>query len=140
MNIPSCLSQEVHPSLSVILQDRLFADLTLNVGNSDTGGSDYSGNSSDIDIVFTGVFAGFETDFIDTYAPKVGVEVSLLIITTRFSVISYFQNGNVTIRGLPEIGIGIINKATISYGYGFSPHKNNLKNVSNHRLKLTVFL
>lgn len=140
INISFCLSQEVRPSLGVIVQDRFFADFTLNVGQSTDGGPDFSGNSSDIDIASVAGFAGFETDFIETYAPKVGVEVSLLILTGRFSVISYFQKGDVTIRALPEIGLGIINKFNVSYGYGFSPHKNNLENVSNHRLKLTFFL
>ncbi len=137
INTCVCLSQDFNPSLSLIWQDRIFADFTLNVGKN---AIDHSLGGSGEDIAAKAGFVGFETDFRETYAPKVGVEATFLILTGRFSVISYFQKGDVTIRALPEIGLGFVNNFNISYGYGFSPHKNNLQNVSNHRLKLTIFL
>lgn len=139
-NISVCLSQKLNPSLGLIWQDRLFADVTLNIGDSfDT---DYSpgGGEKSIHLFAKVAFVGFETDFRETYAPKVGVELSFMVLTGRFSIVSYFQQGDMTIRTLPELGIGLINDFNISYGYGFSLHTNDLMHVSNHRLKFTYFL
>ena len=84
---------------------------------------------------------GLESSFrSDNYmiAPKIGYEFSGLLFCLRANALSYFQNGDIDLRILPEIGLSLSGAMNLCYGYNIHIYKDKINDVSNHRISLTI--
>ncbi|MCB0463766.1 MAG: hypothetical protein KDC81_13780 [Flavobacteriaceae bacterium] len=125
-------------SSGIILQSNLFADVNIIAGK-------VAVENSKIPIVgVTGFRIGFESNFRSdenyTIAPKLGYEISATVFSMRLSTVNYFQNDKSEFRLLPEIGFSYLGFINLTYGYGIAFNNGNLRNVSNHRLSLSINL
>ena len=122
-------------SPGVILQKDVYAELNVIVGKviNDPVMCGISGFR-------IGVESNLRSNSNFTIAPKIGYEVSLVFFSGRISAINYFQNGNSSFRITPEIGFSLASIVNLTYGYGIKFETNNINDLSQHRLSLTVNL
>jgi hypothetical protein len=74
------------------------------------------------------------------YAPKLGFEVSTMLISLRGNAIAYIDDGKTDLRLLPEIGLSLLGLANLNYGYGAPLLKFEATAATRHRISLTVNL
>ncbi|WP_157446964.1 hypothetical protein [Cytophaga aurantiaca] len=82
------------------------------------------------------VFNGAKINF----APKIGYELSSMLLCFRVSEINYLHDKSVDIRLLPEIGFDFVTFANICYGYNIHIGGDKYNAISNHRVTLTFNL
>jgi hypothetical protein len=122
-------------SPGVIFQRQTFGELNILIGRyeSSTGGN-----------AFGGVRIGAESNFKNwndhIFAPKIGVELSGMVICMRATALTYFHNGDTQFRLLPELGISFLGFANLTYGYNFNLSKVDINGISNHRVCLSINL
>ena len=122
-------------SPGVIFQKQTFGELNLLVGrySSETGGN-----------AFAGVRLGAETNFRNgsenIWAPKVGVELSGMVICMRATTLYYISGPDTQWRFLPELGISFLGFANLTYGYNFKLSGDPIDGIINHRVCLSINL
>lgn len=86
-----------------------------------------------------GVEVNFNKDrFI--YAPKVGYELSGLLLAVRGNAVGYIDNKRLDLRLLPEAGISLLGAVNLTYGYSLPVLNFKSKEVARHRITLTANL
>lgn len=119
-------------SPGIIVQRNIFLDANVLIGKT------FSNLNSKIPIVgIQGIRIGLETDCNNTFAPKIGYELTPMIYTLRLSAINYFQNDNTEFRIIPEIGLSFYSWINLTYGYGISLNNGNISDIGHHRIALT---
>ncbi len=93
---------------------------------------------------FGGVRFGFESNLKqginNIIAPKIGLEISGMLICLRITAINYFQNHKNQFTLLPEFGISYMGFVNLTYGYNIFMSKNNFIDIGSHRICLTFNL
>jgi hypothetical protein len=122
-------------SPGIIAQRQAFGELNVLIGRyeSSTGGNAFGG-------VRIGAESNFKSGSDQIFAPKIGVELSGLIVCMRATALTYFYNGDVQFRLLPELGISFLGFANLTYGYNFNLSKVEINGISNHRICLSINL
>lgn len=119
-------------SPGVIVQENVFNEFNIIIGTV---------SSQNWTVGIVGTRIGFESnfkydkDFI--IAPKVGYEISMILVSLRLSAANYFQNKESEFRIIPEMGLSFGGAINLTYGYGFSLNHSDINGLSNHRLSLT---
>ena len=86
---------------------------------------------------------GVESNFNPTkfiYAPKIGYEISGLLIAMRASTIGYIEKGKLDLRILPELGTSLLGAVNLTYGYNIPLKTFRATDVTKHRVTLTANL
>lgn len=89
--------------------------------------------------VVMGPFIGTEVVFDNpspVIAPKIGYQISTMLVCARVSEINYFHARGTDVRLLPEIGIDLVGKINLCYGYNIHVAGNQYSNISNNRITL----
>jgi hypothetical protein len=122
-------------SPGVIFQRQTFGELNILIGQyeSSTGGNAFGG-------VRIGAESNFKSGKEHIFAPKIGIELSGMVICLRATALTYFYNGDTQFRLLPELGISFLGFANLTYGYNFNLSTNELIGISNHRICLSINL
>ena len=122
-------------SPGIIFQNQTFGEINVLVGHYENS---HSGNA------FGGVRIGMESNFKrgneNIIAPKIGVELSGLVICMRATALTYFKNDEVQFNLLPELGVSFLGFANLTYGYSFNLSKVNISGISNHKICLSINL
>jgi hypothetical protein len=119
-------------SPGVSYQSQLFTELNLMYSRFD-----YSHSGSVIWGPRVGLEANFKKDrFI--LAPKVGYELSGLLLSLRGNAIGYMDEKKLDLRILPEIGTSLFGTVNLTYGYSFPLLEYKSSVVSKHRVTLTT--
>ena len=122
-------------SPGIVFQKQTFGELNLLIGrySSETGGN-----------AFGGIRLGAETNFRsgneNIWAPKVGAELSGMVICMRATTLYYISGPNIQWRFLPEIGISFLGFANLTYGYNFKLSGDPIDGIINHRVCLSINL
>ena len=122
-------------SPGVIYQRQTFGELNILIGRyeSSTGGNAFGG-------VRIGAESNFKSGNGQIFAPKIGVELSGMVLCIRATAWTYFYNGDTQFRLLPELGISFLGFANLTYGYNFNLSKTEINGISNHRICLSINL
>lgn len=84
-----------------------------------------------------GLEANFSKDrFI--YAPKVGYELSGMLIALRGNAIGYIDDKKLDLRLLPEAGLSLAGAINLTYGYSLPILNFKSPEVARHRITLTA--
>jgi hypothetical protein len=84
-----------------------------------------------------GIEANFSRDrFI--YAPKVGYELSGMLIALRGNAVGYFDDRKLDLRLLPEAGVSLAGAINLTYGYSLPILNHKSTEVARHRITLTA--
>jgi hypothetical protein len=86
---------------------------------------------------------GVESNFSPTnfiYAPKIGYELSGLLISTRANMVGYIEKDKLDLRILPELGTSFLGAVNLTYGYNIPLKAFRATDVSKHRATLTANL
>lgn len=123
-------------STGYILQENSFGELNLLIGKVvfENGKFPILGLSA----LRLGLESNFRNNENYTIAPKIGLEVSNLIVIARISIASYFQNSSSEFRIIPEIGFSLGALVNLTYGYGINLNNGNISGLSNHRLGVSI--
>jgi hypothetical protein len=70
--------------------------------------------------------------------PKVGYEFSLLILGGRISIVDYTDFKTQDIRLVPEVGISLLGRANLFYGFNIHLNENRFQEISRNRVTLSV--
>lgn len=122
-------------SPGIIFQKQTFGELNVLIGRyvSETGGN-----------AFGGVRLGAETNFKkgteNIWAPKIGLELSGMVVCMRATALYYITDQTTQWRFLPEIGISFLGFANLTYGYNFNLSHNQINGIINHRVCLSINL
>ncbi len=126
---------DVALSPGVVFQKQTFGEMNILVGRyvSETGGN-----------AFGGVRLGAETNFKkgteNIWAPKIGLELSGMVVCMRATALYYITDQTTQWRFLPEIGISFLGFANLTYGYNFNLSHNTIDGIINHRVCLSINL
>lgn len=122
-------------SPGMIFQKQTFGEINLLVGRYE---SSMTGNA------LYGIRMGAESNFRNgdqnIWAPKIGVELSGIVICMRVTTLYYVTEGNNQWRFLPELGISFLGFANLTYGYNFRLSGEPLDGIVNHRVCLSLNL
>ena len=122
-------------SPGVACQGQFFGELNLLGGRYV---SEMTGNA------FPGVRLGVESNFRSKdeliIAPKIGFEISGMVICLRGTALTYFQGPYVQVRLLPEAGISLLGFANLTYGYSFPLNNSDKFDLQGHRFALSFNL
>jgi hypothetical protein len=122
-------------SPGIVFQKQTFGELNLLVGRYE---SSMSGNA------FGGVRLGAETNFRkgpeNIWAPKIGVELSGMVICVRGTMLYYIADANRQFCFLPELGISFLGFANLTYGYNFKLSPGTIDGIVRHRVCLSLNL
>ncbi len=122
-------------SPGVVFQKQTFGELNLLIGRYE---SSMSGNA------FGGVRLGAETNFRkgteNIWAPKIGVELSGMVICARGTMLYYIADANRQLCFLPELGISFLGFANLTYGYNFKLSAGTIDGIVRHRVCLSLNL
>lgn len=72
------------------------------------------------------------------YAPKLGFELSGLLIAVRGNAVGYIDNKRLDLRLLPEAGISLLGAVNLTYGYNLPILSFKSPEVARHRVTLTA--
>lgn len=72
------------------------------------------------------------------YAPKLGYELSGLLIALRGNAVGYIDNKRIDLRLLPEAGISLLGAINLTYGYNLPVLRFKSPEVARHRITFTV--
>ena len=86
---------------------------------------------------------GFESsltskDYI--FAPKIGYEISGLMICLRGNALAYLQNKRSDFRLLPEAGLSLSGVINLTYGYNLHIYGDKIRDITNHKFSLLINL
>ncbi len=128
------LSKKVILSPGLIYQGELLGEINLMFSKLEmtTGGAAIWGPRVGIESSFT------NNNYL--IAPKIGYEFSGLIFCVRGNLLSYFQDKEVDLRFLPEIGLSLSGAMNLCYGYNIHIIADKINDISNHRISLTINL
>ncbi len=70
--------------------------------------------------------------------PKIGYEFSLLILGGGISMVDYTDFKTQDIRLVPEVGISLLGRANLFYGFNIHLNENRFQEISRNRVTLSV--
>jgi hypothetical protein len=120
-------------SPGIVFQNQTFGEINILVGRyeSSTGGNAFGG-------IRVGLESNLKTKEEHIYAPKIGVELSGMLMCIRGTVLSYINADTVQLRLLPEAGFSYLGFANLTYGYNFQLSKADIAGISKHRIALSI--
>jgi len=86
---------------------------------------------------------GFESSLTSNdyiFAPKIGYEISGLMICLRGNGLAYLQNKKSDFRLLPEAGLSLSGAINLTYGYNLHIYGDKIRDIANHKFSLLVNL
>jgi hypothetical protein len=86
---------------------------------------------------------GVESNFDSknwVYAPKIGYEFDVLLLSVRANVLRYKSTENVDIRLLSEVGLTLAGVLSVNYGYSVPIGSYKMETISKHRVSFTANL
>lgn len=89
-----------------------------------------------------GLKMGTEISFNDNFyiAPKIGIELNLLFVSAKASLINYTDFKHYEPKLTPEIGLSILGYLNLTYGYNISLTSKHIANVPTHRITLSAVI